>query len=464
MHPGSVLKSTYRVDRPLAAGGMCRIFIGNPLRGAGLVAIKELAPSADPAEARDDVKQFRTEYDILSTLTHPSLPMALDFFEEGGRHYLVEEYIPGETLQAMLLREGRLPAERAVRIALQILEVLEYLHHRRIVYRDLKPQNVMLLRGGRVRLIDFGAARRYRKGARQDTVPLGTPGYASPEHYGKAQTDARSDVWSLGAVMHYMLSGTDPSDGTPWRFEPLGEDVPEGIAGIVSRALEMDPARRYQTAKSMRLALTYPSGERPKPRPRLPGLTPPSLIPAALMGPSPPPGADDEDQGPPPPGFQRRIRRIRYDDPFHYVLRAPSHVQGVLALAAMGSVLASRAVPQVLAPLLLTAVLGLLLYSHVQWYAFRGVIGEVWEGGLRIRVDGSWHQYPWSEVASLRVMTRPDVGEVATTTSQFLIPGDWPGFQDMVSEIVHHAGLEETPRFGNGIPSGEVIQAYERIA
>ena len=258
----------YCVDGLIAEGGMSRLYVGHPTEGAGRVAIKQLDVPASP----EDLLQFRREYEILHDLDHAGIARALDFVEEGGRHYLVEEFVPGETLDARVQRLGRLPCMDAVRIMVQVLRVLEHLHQHDIVYRDLKPQNVILqprpsedgeelpadVLPFTVRLVDFGAARRWRHGALADTVPLGTPGFAAPEQYGKAQSTQRSDVYGAGVLLHVLLTGRHPDpSGTGTFTDPhlLVPDIPPALGQVVLHAVELDPLRRFRNAATMRRAI-----------------------------------------------------------------------------------------------------------------------------------------------------------------------------------------------------------------
>jgi serine/threonine protein kinase len=249
---GSVLAERWHVDRLMAEGGMSRIYVGHPLDGAGLIAIKQ---------ALDEPELLRGEYETLQHLQHASLPRVLAFIERGaqGGPYLVEEFVAGDTLQAMVERRGRFTPDEALQMVAQLLDVLGYLHRHHIIYRDLKPENLLMTSSDKLRLVDFGAARLWKPGATRDTIPLGTPGFAPPEQYGTAQSDARSDLYSVGALMHYLLSGEDPRERAPWSFPPLREmaqDVPPHLADAVARALRTEPARRFQTADDMRRALS----------------------------------------------------------------------------------------------------------------------------------------------------------------------------------------------------------------
>jgi hypothetical protein len=168
-------------------------------------------------------------------------------FSENGRWYLVMDFIEGETLEARLSHApgGRLPVPEVVQIGVQLCTVLEYLHTRQppIIFRDLKPANIMVTPTGDLSLIDFGSARLFKPGQTKDTTSFGSAGYAAPEQYGKAQTTTQSDIYSLGATLHQLLSGSDPAN-SPFLFAPLNRAEPEGLKELIEQMLATDPAKR----------------------------------------------------------------------------------------------------------------------------------------------------------------------------------------------------------------------------
>jgi len=239
-------------------------------------AIKEMSDAAitNPLEKQQAIAAFRQEALTLARLDHSNLPKVTDHFTEGGKQYLVMDFIEGETLGERLEREGggSLPVDEVLDWAGQLCDVLEYLHGQSppVVFRDLKPGNVMVTPGGTVKLIDFGIARLFKPGKATDTAFFGTAGYAPKEQYGKGQTDARSDVYALGATLHHLLTGVDPTDH-PFDFEDIRQLDPEGPAHVmdsVTKALSDDPADRWQSVTEMKAALTKPPAPEPKPAPR----------------------------------------------------------------------------------------------------------------------------------------------------------------------------------------------------
>ena len=205
-----MLHNRYRILRVLGGGGMGAVYLADDTRTPGLqVAVKEMrtesevagaAPSPEVEEERKQaIDSFVREAEILKPLAHPNLPFFSDAFEENGRPYLVMEFVPGESLEKKLDRlNGKPMGEReALYYGIQVARVLRYLHSQNppIIFRDVKPANVMVMPNYQVKLIDFGIARKYKVGQRKDTVSMGTAAYAPFEQFGKGQTDGRSDIY-----------------------------------------------------------------------------------------------------------------------------------------------------------------------------------------------------------------------------------------------------------------------------
>jgi serine/threonine protein kinase len=243
-----LIHGRYRLVRQLGVGGFGAVYQAEDTTlGNRLVALKEMSPRGlSPEEAKEATEAFQREALLLAGLAHPSLPRIYERFEEEGRWYLVMDFIEGETLEVYLDKQGgTLPVKEALGLALQLTEVLSYLHSRQppIIFRDLKPSNIIRAPDGQVFLVDFGIARFFKPGQSKDTIAFGSPGYAAPEQYGKAQTTPRSDIFSLGAVLHQMLTGIDPSE-KPFRFAPLTIPRPAGLSGLIERMVEMDESKR----------------------------------------------------------------------------------------------------------------------------------------------------------------------------------------------------------------------------
>ncbi|GEM_PF-1908020 len=267
-----LLANRYRVVKLIARGGMGAVYRAEDTRlGNAPVALKEMASShtrGDTDAFKLAVNSFRREAVMLAKLHHPNLPRVIDQFDEDGKYYLVMELINGHTLaKELLLAGGRLPVDVALRYVAQLCDVLSYLHSQDppIIYRDLKPSNVMITAGDtpqsrHVMLIDFGIARFYLQGKSNDTAVYVSTGYAPPEQYGQGQTDARTDIYALGVLLHHLLTGHDPIS-TPFALPPLQElrpDVPQHVALAVSRATAMDREQRFADVESFRQALFAP--------------------------------------------------------------------------------------------------------------------------------------------------------------------------------------------------------------
>lgn len=257
---GEVLGGRYQVERILGEGGMGAVYLARDQRLPRVWAIKEMTDAfVQPAERAEAVASFETEARMLSQLEHPNLPRITDYFSEAGRQYLVMDYVEGETLEELVQRRGKLSVDEALDLAVQVAEVLEFLHRQTppVIFRDLKPANIIVTPQGTPKLIDFGIARFFTSGQAADTRALGTPGYAAPEQYGRGQSDARTDLYALGATLHHALSGVDPSLD-PFKFAPLrtlNPEVPETLEAVVARAVSLPPESRFPDAASFRKAL-----------------------------------------------------------------------------------------------------------------------------------------------------------------------------------------------------------------
>lgn len=197
---------------------------------------------------------------MLAGLAHPNLPRVIDSFVEDGRSYLVMEFVPGETLHAYTQRMGLpRPLPEVLGWARQLCDVLSYLHGREppVIFRDLKPANVMLTPDGSLKLIDFGIARLFKPGQSRDTQAFGTVGYSAPEQYGRGQTDARSDIYSLCVLLHHLLTGYDPANA-PFRLPPaaqLNPALPAALSDVLAQGMHNDPGQRYASIEAFRNAL-----------------------------------------------------------------------------------------------------------------------------------------------------------------------------------------------------------------
>jgi eukaryotic-like serine/threonine-protein kinase len=263
----NILQNRYTLLHILGQGGMGTVYLAEDNRlGNRHVAVKELSLALiPPHEQQSRLQAFQQEATILAQLRHPGIAAVSDFFFEGGNTYVVMEFVPGQTLAQLLDRQPgrRLPADQALAITRQLCQVLDYLHQQQppLIFRDLKPENLIVQPDGQVKLIDFGIARFFKSGQQRDTVTMGTPGYASPEHYGQGQTDPRSDIYSLGIVLHEMLTGQDPSRHTPftpldWSNLPVA-GRPAALKAVILKATQLEPHWRYSSISEMKVALSH---------------------------------------------------------------------------------------------------------------------------------------------------------------------------------------------------------------
>lgn len=259
---GEVLGGQYRVTRMLKVGGMGAVY---EAESAGQrFAIKEMRDRfISNKERQEAVNRFLAEAMTLAKLDHPSIPKVHRHFIEGDRYYLVMDFVQGEDLADVLARApgGRLPEVQVIELGLQICDVLAYLHHRPqpIVFRDMKPSNLMLTRNGEIKLIDFGIAKLFNPAQRGGASLVGTPGYAAPEQY-RGVAEPRSDIYGLGASLHHLLTGYDPTDTSQHLFDfapvrQYNSGLSKEIEQIIERALAMKMEDRFGSVKEMRRAL-----------------------------------------------------------------------------------------------------------------------------------------------------------------------------------------------------------------
>jgi serine/threonine-protein kinase len=254
----------YRIESVVARSGMASIFRGTDLRDGRPVAIKVPHPEMEADPVLFD--RFRREKEIGQMLDHPGV---MKVYKDDGHTgiYMVMEWVEGRLLRQVLVTHGKLPLERAVRIAVAICEVLQYIHDNGVVHRDLKPENIMVDSQDRVKLIDFGIAGK--QGSRRLTFAkltdtMGTPEYISPEQVKGKRGDGRSDIYALGVMLYEMLTGKPPFTGAnpfvimndrllnnPVPPREIDPQIPAELQEIIYRALERDPKNRYAKAREV---------------------------------------------------------------------------------------------------------------------------------------------------------------------------------------------------------------------
>jgi hypothetical protein len=265
LESGTLLAERYHIERFLAGGGMGRVYLAYDQRLANRrCAIKEIFDRFNnPDERTRAIEYFHREADTLSQLKHASIPSIFDRFGEGNCHYLVMDYIEGTNLEDELAAQGgTLPESRVIEIARELCDVLSYLHSFRpaIIYRDMKPGNVILTPAGRAVLIDFGIARIFTPQGKATLI--GTPGFAPPEQY-TGKVDERADLYGLAATLHYLLTGRDPEKQPPFSFPPVHELKPEAspfLAQAIDTALAYKPEDRQASVAAFKEMVLYGYG------------------------------------------------------------------------------------------------------------------------------------------------------------------------------------------------------------
>jgi len=264
--PNTVLLRRYKILGVLGGGGMGTVYKARDLnfpKVQRFAAVKEMhTPSADRALREQTLATFQREANILATLSHPAIPQIYDFFDQNNRAYLVMEHINGRDIEAILTQTRTLPLEKIMEWAIDLCDVLDYLHNHEpdpIVFRDIKPSNVMVDSLGKVRLIDFGIAKTFVAADRRKHTIIGTEGYSAPEQY-KGNISPASDQYSLGATLHHILTRSDPRLEHPFTFHerPIQEhnpDVPQWFSDILDKALAFAPEDRFENCAAMAAAI-----------------------------------------------------------------------------------------------------------------------------------------------------------------------------------------------------------------
>lgn len=259
---GAIIDGKYEILKQIGMGGMSTVYLAMDQHLNKQWAVKEIRLRADDRESRVIIQSLIAEANLMKKLDHPALPRIVDIIDSRDTIYVIMDYIEGEPLSRILEREGPQPEEDVLEWARQLCDVLSYLHTRKppVIYRDMKPGNIMIRPDGNIRLIDFGIAREYKEGKTSDTVALGTKGYAAPEQFGgQGQTDARTDIYSLGVTLYQALTGQTPSE-PPYEFYPIrywDSSLSGGLEKIIAKCVKPNPQDRYQTCAQLYYALNH---------------------------------------------------------------------------------------------------------------------------------------------------------------------------------------------------------------
>lgn len=265
LQSGNVLFNRYLIQDVIGVGGMGSVYRARDLHFPNvvkLVAVKEMINQARDEQVRQTIVQnFEREANILATLNHPSIPRIFDYFSHEQRSYLVEEFVNGRDLEEILnASNSPLSEEQVVTWGIELCDVLQYLHNHKpepIIFRDMKPSNVMVNPDGHIILVDFGIAKAFRVG--QKGTMIGTEGYSPPEQY-RGEATPLADIYALGATMHHLLTKRDPRVETPFTFNErpvrrFNSSVSAELETVINTAVQYNPPERFQTAMEMKDAL-----------------------------------------------------------------------------------------------------------------------------------------------------------------------------------------------------------------
>lgn len=260
--PGTIIEGKYEILKLIGRGGMSRVYLAMDQNLNKQWAVKEIEKRARDRNNAVVIASAMAEANMMKKLDHTSLPRIVDIIDKENVIYVVMDYIEGETLGDVLKAYGAQPQETVIGWAKQLCKVLDYLHTQNppIIYRDMKPANIMLQPNGNVKLIDFGIAREYKEQNLADTVSLGTKGYAAPEQFGgKGQTDARTDVYCLGVTLYHLLTGQNPCE-PPYEIYPIrywNPQLSSGLETVILKCTQMNPEDRYQSCAELLYALEH---------------------------------------------------------------------------------------------------------------------------------------------------------------------------------------------------------------
>ncbi len=262
---GALLQKRYRIEREIGQGGYSMVYEATDLdHHKRPVTIKQVnLCNLTPRQIIEATETFNREVTILPTLAHDNIPQFYSHFTDPEHWYLVMEYIPGQTLEEYMQNPrtgGYCSVTETLKIGVALASVLEYLHFKRqpVIFRDVKPANVMLTSSKKVYLIDFGIARLFHPRKAKDTTPLGSPGFAAPEQYGRAQSaqsDQRTDVYGLGATLQTLLTGRDPLELRAGEPSRRPSPVPAHLQTLLNEMMDADPRRRPRNMAAVKQRL-----------------------------------------------------------------------------------------------------------------------------------------------------------------------------------------------------------------
>lgn len=259
---GLTIDNKYEILKEIGRGGMSVVYLAMDKRLNKQWAVKEIKKQVNDENNDVIVQDLLTEANLMKRLDHPALPRIVDIIDNGEIIYIIMDYIEGESLDRIVNKEGAQSQEIVLDWAKQLCDVLSYLHRQNppIIYRDMKPSNVILKPEGKLKLIDFGIAREYKQCNNEDTKYLGTKGYAAPEQFGgMGQTDLRTDIYCLGVTLYHLVTGHNPTE-YPYEIYPIRKWNPSlspGFEKIIAKCTQMNPSDRYQSCDELMYALDH---------------------------------------------------------------------------------------------------------------------------------------------------------------------------------------------------------------
>lgn len=257
---GTIIHGKYEILKSIGKGGMSKVYLAMDQNLNKQWAVKEIEKKKNDKNNEVMIQSAIAEANLIKKLDHPSLPRIVDILNKEDVIYIVMDYIEGEPLSKILNKQGPQPQELVIQWAKELCKVLDYLHTQNppIIYRDMKPANIMLQPNGNIKLIDFGIAREYKEENLTDTVSLGTKGYAAPEQFGgRGQTDARTDVYCLGVTLYHLVTGHNPCE-PPYDLYPIrywNPQLSSGLESIIQKCTQLNPEERYQSCAELLFAL-----------------------------------------------------------------------------------------------------------------------------------------------------------------------------------------------------------------
>lgn len=259
---GTLIDGKYEILKMIGKGGMSEVYLAMDKNLNKQWAVKEIQKKAWDKNNQVVVQSALAEANMMKKLDHPCLPRIVDIIDKDDVIYVIMDYIEGEPLSKVLEKEGAIDQEVVIEWAEDLCGVLDYLHAQNppIIYRDMKPANIMLQPNGNIKLIDFGIAREYKEQNLEDTVSLGTKGYAAPEQFGgKGQTDQRTDIYCLGVTLYHLVTGKNPCE-PPYEIYPIRYWNPKlsaGLENIILKCTQMNPEDRYQSCAELLYAVYH---------------------------------------------------------------------------------------------------------------------------------------------------------------------------------------------------------------